>query len=147
MAFNVTLGILWATGAAVAMGAFLFSLKLVDRLDPSAAALFIRGASLVTALFLVVYFWSRGALAGNQFDSPLVWYAVAGGAVIVLADIFLIKSFQHLPVDYVGTTIMIGGGLLIAVLCNVFFLGESVTALKLLGMTLVLTGILLVSLF
>lgn len=87
----------------------------------------------------------------KMMDSPMVvsqkglWFAVLAGVMVGLAEITSFFLFSRGVAASVGVPIIIGGSIVVAVLLGLVFLGETLTPMHYLGISLVLAGVVILT--
>ncbi len=139
---NVALGLLFALGAGVAYGTYTFALSRIIRAgNPSRSA----SGSLFGAaapILLVVLFFSSSSLTFSWSTLGLLSYLVVGP--VVVAYLAFSAALRSLRSSSVGTLALVEP--LGATILAIVIVGESLGALAIAGMALVLVSLVLLAL-
>ena len=135
--YNVNPGIIFAIIAAIAFGIWtVFHQQAADKIN------YLFGAIIVslTAVVLGLIFLLPKIKTITLYSNPKgILFAVLAGVCALVIDYFALKAYgSGLPVSVAGP-IIIGGSIAIAAMIG-FFLGESFTLMKVLGLLLVIIG-------
>ncbi len=136
-------GLISAIIAAVCLAGYLI-LNRKAGADPAMGTFLVRTAGFVVATIFLLNAVNAGNISmGNSFTG---WHLVViAGALIAIGDFFMFKAFTSgLPVSIAGPVIS-GGAVVLAALGGIFFLGESVTWTKGLGIGLAAVAAVLIS--
>jgi len=133
----MTQGIIFAIIAAISFGIWtVFHQQAAGKID------YLFGAILVslTAVVLGLIFLLPQIKTIKLYTNPKgILFAVLTGVCALAIDYFALKAYgSGLPISVAGP-IIIGGSIAIAAIIG-FFLGESVTLLKILGLLLIIIG-------
>ena len=129
--------LIYAVVAALSLGLWtVFSNKAAGHVNQALGAVIISAVAVVFGL--VVFFLQKrtGALVSNKFG--LLFILLAGLAAFLL-DYATLKAYNGGLGVTVGGPIIIGGSIALAAVIG-FFMGETFTWLKLLGILLVIGG-------
>ncbi len=134
---NINIGIIFAIIAAVAFGIWT-----VFHQQASSKINYLFGAIIVslTAVILGLIFLLPRIKSVTLFSNPKgILFAVLAGVCALAIDYFALRAYgSGLGISVAGP-IIIGGSIAIAASVG-FFLGESVTLLKILGLLFVIAG-------
>lgn len=124
------------------IAAFAFALWTVFHNQAAGHIDNLFGAIIVslTAVILGLIFLLPRIKSTTLFSNPKgILFAVLAGVAALTLDFFVLKAYSSgLPVS-IGGPIIIGGSIAIAIIIG-FFLGETITLLKILGLVLVIGG-------
>lgn len=136
-------GIIFAIIAAVVFGLWtVFHDQATKYVDPLLGAVIV---SLTAVIFGVILLLPKFKVLNFNIESKGLIFIILAGICALALDFFALKAYgSGLPVS-VGGPIIIGGSIIIASLIG-FFLGESFTPLKVLGILFVVTGVYILSL-
>ena len=130
-------GIIFATIAAIAFGAWtVFHQQAADKIN------YLFGAIIVslTAVILGSIFLLPNIKSTTLFSNPKgILFAVLAGVCALAIDYFALKAYGSGLAISVAGPIIIGGSVAIAASIG-FFLGESITLMKILGLLFVIIG-------
>jgi transporter family protein len=130
-------GIIFATIAAIAFGAWtVFHQQAADKIN------YLFGAIIVsfTAVILGSIFLLPNIKSTALFSNPKgILFAVLAGICALAIDYFALKAYGSGLAISVAGPIIIGGSIAIAASIG-FFLGESITLMKILGLLFVIIG-------
>jgi transporter family protein len=131
-------GLLFATLAAIAFGLWtVFHQQASMHIDQFLGAILVSLTAVIAGL--LIFFPHLTKIEWSQLSGRgLLFIALAGLSALAL-DVLVLKAYSSgLPVS-VGGPIIIGGSIVIASVIG-FFLGESITILKVLAILLVVVG-------
>ena len=130
-------GIIFAIIAAVAFGTWtVFHQQAADKIN------YLFGAIIVslTAVIVGLMFLLPNIKTTNLFSNPKgILFMVLAGVCALAIDYFALKAYGSGLAISVAGPIIIGGSIVIAVLIG-FFLGESITLIKIIGLSFVIIG-------
>jgi transporter family protein len=130
-------GIIFAIIAAIAFGIWtVFHQQAADKIN------YLFGAILVslTAVILGLIFLLPKIKTVKLYSNPKgILFAVLAGVCALAIDYFALKAYGSGLAVSVSGPIIIGGSIAIAAIIG-FFLGESITFMKILGLLLVIGG-------
>jgi bacterial/archaeal transporter family protein len=131
------IGIVFAIITAVAFGLWtVFHDQASARIDNLFGAILVSFTAVVLGL---LFFLPRVKTTTLFTDPKGIIFVVLAGVSALALDFFALKTYgSGVPVS-IGAPIIIGGGIAVASLVG-FFLGESVTAVKIAGLFLVVIG-------
>ncbi len=130
-------GIIFATIAAIAFGFWtVLHQQAADKIN------YLFGAIIVslTAVIVGLIFLLPNIKTTNLFSNPKgILFLVLAGICALAIDYFALKAYgSGLAISITGP-IIIGGSIAVAVLIG-FFLGESITLVKIVGLLFVIIG-------
>lgn len=130
-------GIIFAIVAAVAFGIWtVFHQQAADKIDYLVGAILIS----LTAVVLGLLFLLPRIKSTTFFSNPKgILFAVLAGICALAIDYFALKAYGSGLAVSVAGPIIIGGSIAVAAMIG-FFLGESITLMKVLGLLLVIAG-------
>ncbi len=130
-------GIIFAITAAIAFGIWtVFHQQASDKINYLFGAIVISLTAAVLGFFLLLPKIKTTTLFSNPKG---ILFAVLAGICALAIDYFVLKAYNSgLAISVVGP-IVIGGSIAIAATIG-FFLGESITVWKILGLLLVAVG-------
>jgi len=130
-------GIIFAIIAAVAFGTWtVFHQQAADKIN------YLFGAIIVslTAVIVGLIFLLPNIKTTNLFSNPKgILFMILAGVCALAIDYFALKAYGSGLAISVAGPIIIGGSIVVAVLIG-FFLGESITLIKIIGLTFVIIG-------
>ena len=130
-------GVIFAIIAAIAFGIWtVFHQRAANHINNLFGAIVVS----FTAVVIGLAFLLPRIKVTTLFTNPKgILFAALAGACALAIDFFVLKAYgTGLPIS-IGGPIIIGGSVAIAALIG-FFLGESITTMKLLGLGLVILG-------
>ncbi|MBU1037088.1 EamA family transporter [Patescibacteria group bacterium] len=130
-------GIIFAIIAATAFGAWtVLHQQAANKINYLFGAIIIS----LTAAILGLMFLLPRIKTTTLFSNPKgILFAVLAGACALVIDYFALKAYGSGLTISIGGPIIIGGSIAIAALIG-FFLGESITLIKVLGLLFVIIG-------
>lgn len=133
----MNLGIIYAITAAFAFGFWtVFHQQAADKIHNLFGAIII---SLTAVIIGLVFLLPKIKSTTLYTDPKGILFAVLSGVCALLIDYFALKAYgSKLPISIVGP-IIISGSIAIATFVG-FFLGESVTTMKVFGLFLIIAG-------
>ena len=135
-------GITFAIIAAVAFGAWtVFHQQASDKIN------YLFGAIIVslTAVIVGLIFLLPNIKTTNLFSNPKgILFMILAGVCALAIDYFALKAYGSGLAISVAGPIIIGGSIAVAVLIG-FFLGESITLIKMSGLLFVIIGSIILS--
>ena len=134
---NMNSGIIYATAAAIAFGIWtVFHQQASNKINYLFGAIIVSFTAVILGLILLL----PKIKAIKLYTNPKgVLFAALAGVCALAIDYFALKAYgSGLAVSVVGP-IIIGGSIAIAALIG-FFLGESITLMKVFGLLLVIVG-------
>lgn len=130
-------GIIFAIIAAIAFGIWtVFHQQASDKINYLFGAIIISLTAVVLGLILLL----PNIKTTTLFSNPKgILFAILAGICALAIDYFVLKAYHSgLAVSVVGP-IVIGGSVAVAATIG-FFLGESITAMKIVALLLVVVG-------
>jgi len=133
----MNVGILFAIIAALSFGVWtVFHQQAAEHVNYLFGAIIVSLTAVIVGLFflipqvktLTIYSHPKGVL-----------FAALAGVCALAIDFFALKAYGSGLSISIGGPVIIGGSVAIAAIMG-FFLGESITLLKVLGLTLVIAG-------
>ena len=131
-------GILFAIVAALAFGIWtVFHDQAANYIDHLFGAIVV---SLTAVIIGLIFLFGRLRAPSELISHPkgLIFAALAGVCALAI-DYFALKTYGAGLAVSVGGPIIIGGSVAVAAVIG-FFLGESITLLKIVGLLLVIAG-------
>ena len=130
-------GILFAVVTALALGVWtVFHQQASDKIDNLFGAIIVS----LTAVILGLIFFLPRIKTTTLFSNPKgIVFALLAGVCALAIDYFALKSYGSGLAVSAGGPIIIGGSVAVAAVIG-FFLGESITLLKIVGLVLVIAG-------
>ena len=130
-------GIIFAIITAIAFGIWtVFHQQAADKINYLVGAIIVSLTAVILGLIFLLPKIKTTALYSNPKG---ILFAVLAGVCALAIDYFALKAYgSGLSVSVAGP-IIIGGSIAIAAIIG-FFLGESVTLMKVLGLLLVIVG-------
>jgi len=137
----------WITFAILAVTSFgfynLFVKLTADKLSPTIALMFIAGTSFVVATIATLIFKFTGQ--SLTFSKNAILFPILAGISTGVAEIFYLFMFtKNAPLN-VGTPFVVGGTIVAAVILSLFILKEPLSAVKIAGILMALTGLILLT--
>ena len=130
-------GIIFAIVAAIAFGIWtVFHQQAADKINYLVGAIIVS----LTAVVLGLIFLLPKIKTTTLYSNPKgILFAVLAGVCALAIDYFALKAYGSGLAVSVAGPIIIGGSIAIAAIIG-FFLGESLTLMKVLGLLLVIIG-------
>lgn len=130
-------GIIFAIIAAIAFGIWtVFHQQASDKINYLFGAIVVSGTAVVLGLIFLLPKIKSTTLYSNPKG---ILFAVLAGVCALAIDYFVLKAYgSGTPISIAGP-IIIGGSIAIAATMG-FFLGESITLVKIIGLVLVIVG-------
>ena len=130
-------GIIFAITAAIAFGIWtVFHQQAADKINYLVGAIIV---SLTAVVFGLMFLLPKIKTITFYTNPKGILFAVLAGVCALAIDYFALKAYGYgLGVSVAGP-IIIGGSIAIAAIIG-FFLGESITLMKVLGLLLVIVG-------
>lgn len=136
--------IYYAIFAALSFGFYNFFVKLTsDKFSPTVGLLVLTGTSFLVALVATISLKVSGRPI--VFTRSSLFLPVLAGVATGLAEIFYLLTFAKGAPLGVGTTVVIGGTMLIATLLGLLVLKETITSVQIAGFILIFGGIVLLT--
>jgi|SRR5680860_51890 len=136
--------LIFAILAATSFGFYNFFIKIsADKLSPTIALMLIAGTAFVVAMISTIFL----KLTGQNliFSKNVIYYPILAGLFTGVAEIFYLSMYsKNAPVS-VGTPIVVGGTILVAVVLGIFLLKEPLNIEKVSGVILLLIGLVVLS--
>lgn len=130
-------GIIFAIIAAVAFGLWtVFHQQASKNINSLLGAIIVSLTAVVLGMIIV---WPQFNAAIKEVKPKGILFAVLAGISALAIDYFALKAYGSGLSVSVGGPIIIGGSIAIASAIG-FFLGESITVYKILGLILVIAG-------
>lgn len=135
-------GIIFATLGAIAFGLWtVFHDKASTQINAVFGAIIVSFTAVILGLFFLV---PQLKTATSTANPKGIIFAVLAGLCAFGIDYFALKTYgSGIPIS-VGAPIIIGGSIAVASVIG-FFLGESITLPKILGLILVIVGAVVLS--
>ncbi|MBI3622840.1 EamA family transporter [Candidatus Pacearchaeota archaeon] len=130
-------GLIFAVIAAIAFGIWtVFHQQASKHINNLFGAILV---SLTAVVIGLIFFLPNVKNTTLYTDPKGIIFAVLAGVCALAIDFFVLKAYgQGLPIS-VGGPIIIGGSIALAVLIG-FFMGESINFVKVLGISLIVVG-------
>ena len=134
---NMSIGILFAISAAVVFGLWtVFHNQASEHVSPIFGAILVSFTAVIIGIPFLIREWFIGGVHIGY--KGMVFIGLAGASALAL-DYFVLRTYATgIPIS-IGGPIIIGGSIVVAVIIG-FLLGEQVSVLKIVGITLVLVG-------
>lgn len=137
--------LVYALIAALFFGLYNVLLKAgSSKLDAALGAFILQGVAALTGLAVLA-----GKYVGKQPLAPSqswgIWLAIGAGISVGLAELLGFVAYRKGLPAAVGTPIMTGGGVALAVVLALLFLNESLNLKQAAGIALVVVGIVLLA--
>lgn len=130
-------GIIFAIIAAVAFGTWtVFHQQASKNINSLFGAIIV---SLVAVILGMIIIWPKFNSAITEVKPRGILFAVLAGVSALAIDYFALKAYGSGLAISIGGPIIIGGSVAMASLIG-FFLGESVTFYKIIGLILIVLG-------
>ncbi|MFA6047699.1 MAG: EamA family transporter [Parcubacteria group bacterium] len=130
-------GIIFAIIAAVAFGLWtVFHQQASENINALLGAIIV---SLTAVILGMIVIWPKFNSAVAEIKPKGILFAVLAGISALAIDYFALKAYGSGLSVSVGGPIIIAGSIAIASVIG-FFLGESVTILKIAGLVLIIAG-------
>jgi len=130
-------GIIFAIIAAVSFGVWtVFHQQASENINSLLGAIIV---SLTAVIIGIILLWPKFDLAIAGAKPKGIIFAVLAGICALAIDFFALKAYSSGLTVSVGGPIIIAGSIAIASVIG-FFLGESVTILKITGLVLIIAG-------
>ena len=130
-------GIIFALIAAIAFGVWtVFHQLAADKINYLFGAIIVSLTAVVAGLTFLLPKIKTTTLYSNPKG---ILFAVLAGLCALAIDYFALKAYDSGLAVSVAGPIIIGGSIAIATLIG-FFMGESITLMKVLGLSLVIAG-------
>lgn len=130
-------GIIFAIVAAVAFGLWtVFHNQAANHIDNLFGAILVSLTAVILGAILIVPRLQTTTLFTNPKG---ILFAVLAGACALAIDFFALKTYGSGLQVSIGGPIIIGGSIAVAVFIG-FLLGDSVTLVKVLGLTFIIAG-------
>ncbi|MBI2618330.1 EamA family transporter [Candidatus Kaiserbacteria bacterium] len=133
----MSVGILFAISAAIVFGLWtVFHNQAAEHISPVLGAILV---SLTAVIIGLPFFIREWVGVGIQIGQRGFFFIVLTGISAFTLDYLVLRTYSAgIPIS-IGGPIIIGGSIAVAVIIG-FFLGEQITIIKTLGITLVLIG-------
>lgn len=130
-------GLIFAIIAAIAFGVWtVFHQQASNHINSLFGAIVVSLTAVVVGLIFFLPGIKNAVLYTNQKG---ILFAILAGICALAIDFFVLKAYgQGLPIS-IGGPIIIGGSIALAVAIG-FFMGESIYPMKILGITLIILG-------
>ncbi|MBI2669289.1 hypothetical protein HYX14_05605 [Candidatus Woesearchaeota archaeon] len=130
-------GIIFAIVASIAFGIWtVFHQQAAEKINYLVGAIIVS----LTAVVLGLIFLLPKIKTTTLYSNPKgILFAVLAGVCALAIDYFALKAYGSGLALSVGGPIIIGGSIAIAALIG-FFMGDSITLMKVLGLLLVIVG-------
>ncbi len=130
-------GIVFALIAATSFGLWtVFHQLAADKINHLFGAIIVSLTAVIAGVFFLIPKMKTTTL---YTDPKGVWILVLAGLCALAIDYFALKAYGSGLAISVAGPIIIGGSMVIAALIG-FFMGESITLMKVLGLLLVIVG-------
>jgi len=133
--------LIFAVLSATSFGFYNFFTKLsADKFSPTIALLIMTGISFFVALISTVVF----RISGQEliFSKNVIWLPIMAGLFAGIAEIsYLFMYTKDAPLN-IGTPLVVGLTIVVAVLLGVIILKESLDINKVIGICLTIIGLL-----
>jgi transporter family protein len=130
-------GIIFAVVAAIAFGIWIvFHQQAADKINYLFGAIIVSLTAVVLGLVFLLPKIKNTTLYSNPKG---ILFAALAGVCALAIDYFALKAYGSGLAVSVAGPIIIGGSIAIAAIIG-FFLGESITLMKVLGLLLVIVG-------
>lgn len=130
-------GIIFAIIAAIAFGVWtVFHQQAADKINYLVGAIIISLTAAILGFIILLPKIKSTALLTNPKG---ILFAVLAGVCALAIDYFALKAYGSGLAVSVAGPIIIGGSIAIAALIG-FFMGDSITLMKVLGLLLVIAG-------
>lgn len=136
--------IFYAVFAALSFGFYNFFVKLTsDKFSPTVGLLILTATSFLVALGATLFLKVSGRPI--VFTRDAVMLPIFAGLATGLAEIFYLLAFSKGAPLGIGTTLVIGGTMIVATILGFVILKEPLSAEKIVGFLLVVGGLLLLT--
>lgn len=134
----------YALLAASGFGFYNFFLKMSsDKLSPAVANIFIAGTSCLIAIISSVYLKLNGQ--DLLITKENIKFPVIAGLFTGMAEIFYLTMYSKNTPITIGNPLVVGGSIVIAVILGLIILKEPMNGIKVAGIILTLTGLVVLS--
>ena len=134
--------IFFAILAAIAFGSWTVFHKLASpHINQTLGAILV---SVFAVIFGSVYFFLTSKQISFSIDAKGYVFIVLAGVSAFLLDLFALQAYSKGLTISVGGPIIIGGSIAIATIAG-FLMGDSITALKVFGLLLLMSGAVLLA--
>lgn len=134
----------YAILAATSFGFYNFFTKLsANKISPTIALMFIAGTSFIVAAITTIVFKMTGQPL--TLSKQAIIFPIMAGLFTGLAEIAYLFMFSKNTTLSIGTPLVVGGTIVVAVILGLLLIKEPLNAVKLSGIVVTLIGLVLLT--